>query len=410
MKIAQRYYLILTLITLSARCPAHKQAVVKVPVADACGLEMGSCTKQITDYYATLPYAPDSGSYGCLRIHQLLFNELVTITKEYPGGEVGVEFSGFFFLDGLHRKRHDFWMLKKDLVLVNSVPQRLRKYIPPPVDYEKPIEEFSKNVLVLSAPWFDEKTNQIYSVGTRFLRQLEKDTETEYGVSLVSFEKKAAISALVPKEKALVYAAKSFDASLQTFLSLIRSWAHQKGGFIPYVYGGCSFRELLHDVSYSKISGTKCHAKASYWDRPAVSSIVPHSGFDCSNMILRAAQMSFMPYYFKNTLTLIKYLRPLKLGEKLEEGDLVWYSGHVMIVSNVEKNLLIEAIGYDSGYGRVHELSVRQAFHGMKNFEQLIHAHHARQFMYRLNSSGGLWRSVYRLRIFKLRSILETTY
>ena len=34
----------------------------------------------------------------------------------------------------------------------------------------------------------------------------------------------------------------------------------------------------------------------------------------------------------------------LKKGEALEEGDLIWYSGHVMIVSDIKKNRLIEAL------------------------------------------------------------------
>ncbi len=406
MKNTQRYLIALIIVfPLTGLADKPVLALVKVPVADASGFQIGSCCKNIEDYYQTLPYAPDTGSYSCLRIHQLLFNDLVTITREYPGGEVSVEMPGFFFLDGLHRKRHDFWMLKKDLVLLSSLPVELHNHIPMAVDFMKPVADYSHNVLILSAPWSDEKTNVTYSVGTRFVRQQEKDTETTYGVTLINPEKKEVISALIPKHKALVYVIKSFDRARRGFMSLIRAWADQKKGFIPYVYGGSSYMVPYQEKSFSKITGIKCDAKATYWDRPLGTIVVPRSGFDCSNMILRAAQMSFMPYYFKNTLALVKYLRPLKLGEKLEEGDLVWYSGHVMVVSDVAKNLLIESIGYESGYGCVHEIPVHKVFSGIQNYEQLVHAHFARQFTHRLNSSGKPWRSVYRVKIFKLSSI-----
>lgn len=385
-------------------------AVVKVPVADACGFQIGKCTKQIEDYYQTLPYAPDTGSYGCLRIHQLLFNEVVTVTKEYPGGEVAVEVPGWFFLDGLHRKRHDCWMLKKDLmVLKGNLSAEFRKAIPSPVDASKPVAEYSKNILVLSESWFDEKTQNLYSAGTRFVRQPEKDTQNTYEVMIIEPIKKRVIAQAIPKGKAVVYELTSFEKAQKVFMSIIRGWAHQNNGFIPYVYGGASVRERYQDKSFSKLEGMRCGSPATYWDRPRGTIVVPRSGFDCSNMILRAAQMSFLPYYFKNTLALVSYLRPLKLGEKVEEGDLVWYSGHVMVVGDVSKNLLIESIGYESGYGCIHEIPVNRVFHGIQNFKELIHAHLTRQFTYRLNSSQKNWRSVYRIKIFKLKSIQEIT-
>jgi hypothetical protein len=384
-------------------------AVVKVPVADACGFQISSCTHQVSEYYDTLPYAPDTGSYGCQRIHQLLFNDVVTITKEYPGGEVSVEFKGLFFLDGLHRKRHDFWMLKKDLALLSSLPHKVRNALPPPVDCQKPVAEYSQNVLILKEPWFDEKTACLYSVGTRFSRTAEQDTESSYAVRIADIPKKKVLTTFISKKIATVYTGQTFEAAKKAFLSYIQEWAHPKKGFIPYVYGGSSMREFLNDPKFSRLSGMKCKATATFWDRPSAGTLVPRSGFDCSNMILCAAQMAFMPFYFKNTFTLMTYLRPLKLGEKLEEGDLIWYSGHVIMVSNVEKNLLIESIGYEAGYGRIHEIPLSKVFHGIQTFDQLIHTHLSRQFLYRLDSTGGSWRSVYRLKILKLSSLLNYT-
>ena len=379
-------------------------AVVKVSRADACGVHLSRTCKGVSSYYQHLPYAPDTGAYSCLRIHQVLYNEVVTITRELPGGEVAVEIPGVFYLDKHKRKRNDFWMLKRDLIPLRRLSQDVQKQLPPPIDYKKPVAAYTENVLTLSVPWCHEKTKQIYSVGTRFIRDTEHDTEDAYAVKFFDPQKRTSVCALIPKSSALVTYYRAFNRARRVFMSLLRGWAHQTQGFIPYVYGGSSFTEPCFERAFTKVVSKKCAVKASYWVRKGCK-IVPKSGFDCSNMILRAAQMAGLPYYFKNTHALTRFLHPLKKGEQIEEGDLVWYSGHVMIVSDLKKNLLIEAIGYDSGFGRVHEIPLNKVFSGMRNFIQLQRAYHSNRFMHRLNSSGKPWRSVYHIKILKLRSI-----
>jgi hypothetical protein len=124
-------------------------------------------------------------------------------------------------------------------------------------------------------------------------------------------------------------------------------------------------------------------------------------------MILCAAQIAGLPYYCKNSHVIAKTLRPLNSGEKIEEGDIIWYSGHVMVVSDAKKNLVIEAIGYDSGYGRVHEISIDRVFQGIHNFDGLRPCHFKNKFTRRLRQDGSAWRSIYHLKILKLSSIVE---
>lgn len=379
-------------------------ALVIAPAADACGVHLSRTCKGVSAYYNHLPYAPDTGAYSCLRIHQLLYNEVVTIVRELPGGEVAVEVPNVFYLDKKGRKRHDFWMLKKNLIPLQRLSETVRTAIPPVIDSTDSRDAYSSDILTLTAPWYDRTTNQIYSVGTRFVRDQEHDTVKSYAVMVVVPRTKKVVRAHVPKKDAIVTYYQSFHRARRVFMSLLRSWAHQSKGFIPYVYGGCSFTRPCLLGGYKKVVSKKCALKASFWERPGCTR-VPKSGFDCSNMILRAAQIAGLPYYFKNTHALKKFLKPLQKGEPLEEGDLVWYSGHVMVVSDLKKNLLIEAIGYDSGFGRLHEISISKAFSGIKTLEQLRNIYFNKKFTYRLKSTGEPWRSIYQITILKLKSI-----
>jgi len=381
------------------------RALVMVPVADASGVKIEAMYPRPKNYYAELTQAPDTGVYSCLRIHQPIFNEIVTIREEYKGGEVAVEVSGFFYLDGIHRKRHDFWMLKKDLLPLSSLKQEMLEVLPPSIDYTKSVNDYSQNVLTLSKPWADSCTKYTYSVGTRFVRDQKVDTQDAYGIVFLDTKKKKVVRTTVPKASAVIPQDGSFSDSRQIFLSLLHEWAKQGDQLVPYVYGGCSFTQTTPRKGFSRVSGKKCGLPASYWERHE-SPMNPCIGFDCSGMILRAAQIAGLPYFFKNTLALMNYLQPLKLGEPLELGDLVWYSGHVLVVSNLQKNLLIEAVGYESGFGRVHEIPISEAFSDITTFEQLIHAHLTHQSLRRPNSKGQPWRSIVRLKIFKLSSIL----
>ncbi len=76
-------------------------------------------------------------------------------------------------------------------------------------------------------------------------------------------------------------------------------------------------------------------ARVSVYERTECTQH-PMSGFDCAGIISRAAQMCGIPYYFKNTYTLAHYLKSLSIDTHLQEGDLIWIPGHVMIVSDLK--------------------------------------------------------------------------
>lgn len=397
-----KQYLLLLLFT-SELCAWRVKSVVTVPVADATG---GSVRKfgNPNFCYRTIPCAPDKGKTACIRLHQLRYNDEVTMIREYYSGEVIIAVPGLYYFDAKNNQRNDFWTLKKYLMPVSKLNKKLQGYIPPAIERDKPTQGY-ENVLTLRRPW--NHKNIRYSVGTRFMRNNTEDTATSYGVYVIDYSARKAHTGLVPKDKALVTYHKDFSKARDVFLSLLREWAHLPQGLIPYVWGGFSFREMCPDEGFIKKKGWLCGHNVTYWERNGFS-INPRSGFDCSNMILCAAQMAGLPYFCKNSNTLARTLRPLKSGEKLENGDLIWYSGHVLVVSDVEKNLIIEAIGYDSGYGCVHETHIKNVFEGIHNFYGLRPCHFRRKFTRRLRKDGSPWRSVYRLKILKLSSIMPS--
>ena len=98
--------------------------------------------------------------------------------------------------------------------------------------------------------------------------------------------------------------------------------------------------------------------------------------------------MSGIPYFLKNTTTLERVLKPLTPEETLREGDLIKITGHVMVVADLENNTLIEARGYQDGYGKVHEIALPLVFKGINSYQDLLDAYYAKKTLIRLNSDG----------------------
>ena len=381
-----------------------EQAFVCVPVADASAMPLSEYG-EVVSLYERLPSAPDKGVCGCLRIHQLKCNELVTIKRQTSEHEYECKASNFIYTNTEGKQSSTFWILKKHLIPLKELPKE-RDKLPPPIDKSRSPEDYNLGVLTLTWPWCDAKSKKTYSVGTRFARCPEKDGAA-YAVYAYNTKKRVYEVRYVPRENALVDYPKTPEETVSCFMKLIKRWIYESSGLIPYVFGGCSFTGAPVKESF-KICQKKLLGRAySYWQRESLSQ-GPLVGFDCSALILCAAQIVGMPYYVKTTSQLKTSLRLLKKGEALEEGDLIWYNGHVMIVSDIKKNMLIEAAGYESGWGKVHEIALDKVFN-QKEYGQLLASYHKRSFLRRLTSKGKPYRSIYRLKIYKLKSIWEAT-
>lgn len=122
-------------------------------------------------------------------------------------------------------------------------------------------------------------------------------------------------------------------------------------------------------------------------------------------MILRGAQLCGIPYFFKNSTTLAQNLTPLQKNEDLENGDLIWFLGHVIIISDVKNNLVVEARGYEHSYGRVHEASLKTQFNNISTYEDLKKAYLEHIPLERLNLQGIVAKEIPTFKLLKLKSV-----
>lgn len=178
--------------------------------------------------------------------------------------------------------------------------------------------------------------------------------------------------------------------------------------FIPYVWGGCSYTTLCTDPYFqlkTVRSKYRPHAKPRrYFEYPTCHT-QPYNGFDCAGLILRAAQASGIPYFYKNTATILQNLEPLQPEDQIANGDLIWLPAHIMVISDVEQNLCIEARHYAQGYGKVHETSIHKIFKDINNYQDLREAHFSQNLIDRLNRHQKSAQKV-KIKILKLKTVI----
>ena len=407
----QRFIVSLLLaITCNVLCGASVslsyEAVVIAPVVDVAGSSLAYEFKNgtVDSHYQELPFAPDKGFLSCLRMHQLKFNEVVTVTSPVKkNAEVQCDVSNLFYLDHRRKKRKSFWILKKHIMPLTEIEKRIdRALIPAPIDMAKKPKEYNRNVLTLVMPWYDKRKQCWYSAGTRFVRCPEKDTAKTYAFYCINYKAGRAELCTASKKTAVVSYPTSPEKMRALFIKILKSWVHSPQGFIAYVFGGTSFINRYKNDDFALIFTKRDGWKVSYWQRYPDDD-KPFAGFDCSGMLLTAAQIAGMPYFLKNTYTITQDCgRPLKKTDNLEPGDLIWYSGHVMVVSSLQKNKIIEAVGYESGYGKVQELELERVFKGIQTFDQLLVAYHHGHSLKRLNNKGEPWKSISKIKILRL--------
>lgn len=380
------------------------KGLVIIPVADAVIKSMKSYdnAKSVDELYKELPMSPEKGLYGFLRLHQLLFNEVVSVLK-VEDQEVECQFPGFFYTDKFGLKHNSFWILKKNILMLKDINSYILRSIPQPFrDFENNL--FLNNILTLSWPWYDCVTKRTYSAGTRFVRLAKKDNNNSYAILIFDNEKMKSLVAYVPHSLAVVNYPKDYDEALRKFVLLLKSWVYSNSGFIPYLWGGASFTKKIAKNNFSLVNKSFLNKEISIWIRPDYKNKVS-TGYDCASLVLRAAQIIGMPYFCKNTSAISQTLRPLKVDEVLEEGDLIWLPGHVLVVSDIKNNKVIEQAGYSSGYGILHEIELEKVFNKVKTYSDLVNLYYQKKRLKRLCRLGeGNGRST-KFLILKMKSI-----
>ena len=316
----------------------NETAFISVPVADLTVEPYYKFSKKgftIDDYYNKIPF---SGSWqACKRAHQLLFNERVTVLEE-KGAEVKIQISNFYFLNANGSVPSDtYWTLKKNLTYIKDLKiKKSDSYkIPYSISYKENniTSKTTEATITLKKPFYDPITKEIYSVGTRFTLASDLDHKGPHGKGhfeayIYDTQVKKIKILQVPRLNCVRNYSKKPEDKIQNFVQVLRLWAYQKDGAIPYVLGGWSWTITCDsdDFEVHKESGSEHSYHRKKW--PHDSKI----GFDCMGIIGRAAQICELPFYIKNTTTLLKDLKPLKEARKfLKEiffciQDMLWSS------------------------------------------------------------------------------------
>jgi cell wall-associated NlpC family hydrolase len=403
----------LFLITVAITATANRSAVTIVPVADLLGEPLCAINKiQGTNHtYQTLPLCgKPAGTYACPRIHQLLFNEVVEIVDE-RGDEVMVKIPNLFFVTTSSDTHYTtYWSHKKNFITTTQLAKRgiNLDQIPEPITMNKPANNNTQTIITLTHPYFDPITQQIFSAGTRFVATTVQELPDAFIVFALDPKNIQMHEVQIPRNIALLNAWQfSQEDAIQEFVKVMRSWANPKQGFIPYVWGGCSFVTTAQNSSYTEKNLTHNGKEiGTIWLLEDYDH-QPKTGLDCAGLSARAAQLCGIPYFFKNSATAAQFLATIQPKEKISTGDLIWMPLHVMVVSDVKKNTIIEARIYSHGYGKVHEIPLKQAFKGIKTFAELAQAVAEKKPLHRLHADGTIVQTVKACKLLKMASIWD---
>ncbi len=411
---------LLVIATIGTTLSAYQQAIIIQPVVDLIGFSF--CKEyNLTDslaYYQEIPICAKSGRYGCPRLQQLLYNEQVTIIEAYED-EVRIEVSHLFFQTTKDDTQHiGYWTHKRNVMPLAMLKKKNvdLETIPKPISFIGN-NKIDQDVAKLLEPYHDPITNRIYSAGTRFVRAHNTwSYKNDMPIYALQPRTLKPVVIYLPKKSVLINAPTTPTEQQELFVSILKDWAHQHKGFIPYAWGGCSFTGTVTDATFTIKTRQLPDGVSDYyqWPHTQVKSfsgfetprtIEPITGLDCTGLIARAAQLAGMPYYFKNTTTLARNMRTLKPGGAIEPGDLIWFSGHVLVVADTKHHTAIEARGYDHGFGKIQELSLKKLFDGIQTYQQLADAFFASKPLKRLNAQGVVAQTVPSFKILKMASI-----
>lgn len=391
--------LILFLSFLQTYCV--QKGIVIVPVADLVGQPLESFYHHmpVHNAYGSLVYAPYSTHYdACPRVHQLLYHEMVDIVKK-KGNEVEIDIPQVFYQTAANPQPQTlYWTLAKNILPLDPKKHDLNK-LPQPVNF-KTNRYGQNNIVSLLEPFYEPGSHTTFSAGTRFVLCEHQPGQQLVAVYYLHPKKQTIAICHIPKNKLHFIGNRTNKERVADFITALRRWTQQSNGIIPYVWGGCSFTQTMPKNSFTVEHKPVRGKVLGHYMRPEHNSPAK-SGFDCSGIIVRSAQIAGLPYFFKNTYTITQQLPALKHNEQLKEGDLIWIRGHIYIVADTHKQTVIEAHAYDGGYGKVHEIPIAKVFKGVETFAQLTDIYRYKKPLERLNHNGDVYQRYNEIKLLK---------
>ncbi|HSC24716.1 MAG TPA: hypothetical protein VLB80_00665 [Candidatus Babeliales bacterium] len=391
-----------------------QKAIINVPIVDLVGQPI---TTIFSDEHPESAYnaltfcSAQTNSLSCPRLHQLLYNDTVNVIKTTENEALVSIMHSYYLTPSSSLPQTNYWLLKKkitlyDKLILHNIPT---SHIPDPIDFsDKDGNVFTHtNIITLTKPHYDPNLKLTFSVGTRFTRALSTATEkrtTTIDAFAIDYTGMKEVLIKIPSNKCkIINTTQSIQDRIADYVNLLRQWTTIKDGCIPYTWGGTSFAHTTRKTFKEIIKKTNNGDIISYAYENDISS--PKSGFDCSGVIIRATQICGIPYFCKNTTTIPKCLTLLDANQSLSEGDLILIRGHVMVVSDIAKNLLIEARSYAHGYGKLHEIAINKVFEGIETYTDLINAYHNKTVIKRKDKQGKIRDTFSNLQLFSMSSV-----
>lgn len=377
-----------------------------VPVADLVAKPYNARNEnEIINHYNKIPTSPDSGKQSCLRVHQGIFNEQVSIV-EYKDYQVHIELINCFAqqMPGKNIYPIGVWTRADWVISENELKQGgiSSSIFPDPLCYRFQAKS-NHSCITLLVPWYDSETDTTYSAGTRFVALESLSLTDQYAIILYNHTTHCAVASVIPKIFALPVPFETFTEQKKAFVELLYMWCSLQGE-VPFVWGGTSFVTLCYEDDRALLNQENLQGSLlSYWNRPKRDDR-PCAGLDGSGLILRAAQIVGLPFYCLNSATIANCLQQRKQGEALQEGDIIWSPSYVSVIGSIERNEMIEAQGYSRGYGKVHVIQLKNRFADINTWDDFLYCCDYSIPLRSLQSNGTMVSSVAHVKIFKFRA------
>lgn len=350
------------------------KAVVIVPVADITTKSIAylDSKNSAQSVYNKFSISPETGPNSCLRAHQILFNEVVTILQE-TDEEVEFSLDNVFYDNEAKSRINTFWTLKRNLKRLTDLQENLDSIPSVYGNFQKVKTYITNNIITLKKPWQDPNSQMIYSAGTRFVLYTNQSNKESYETKILNSESNQTEKVFIDKSYACNLIKFPYLEKISNFLQVLHDWSTtSQAAVIPYVWGGRSFISTCEQRNF-KLATSDENSKVTYWVRPLDRQ--PYTGMDCSGLILRAAQICGLPYFYNNTTTLANRLRLLAPTEEIKDGDLIFFPGHVIIVSSIKSNEFIHTAGYSQQHGCLKICTLNSFFEKINTYQDFQHAY-----------------------------------
>jgi len=362
--------------------------MICVPVADLLGQPMHELYPhgKVKKMYDSIPVcgASTHAWQGCPRLHQALLHELVDVIEERDQ-ELCIKVHNIFYITPNTQKHtQTFWTLKSNIVKYDTIQNK------PP---------HNAALATCTHPTHIRHLNITVSAGTRYALAKQLEYADTLSVYLYNAKKNSFDIVDVPRTHSINTLPAHPHERIRLFVRTVRAWANQETGIIPYVLGGCSFKALCPDGAYT--------IENLFYTYPTFHQTIK-TGLDCSGLISRAAQLCGIPYFCKNSITAAKTLTTLKKNTMPQPGDLLWFPGHLIIIADLDRHTIVEARGYEHGYGKVHEIPLCEQFDGIHTYADLLYAYHHHIPLKRRDKSGTIVQTIPTYALYSLASVFDT--